>query len=57
MLLQAGIRKIYYLRNYHNDPYAVSLLERKDVAVQRVEIDKKYLNAIYTDDHFNEQES
>lgn len=57
MLLQAGIRKIYYLRNYHNDPYAVALLERKNVEVQRVEIDQKYLNAIYTDDHFNEQES
>lgn len=57
MLLQAGIRKIYYLRNYHNDPYAVSLLERKKVAVQHVEIDKKYLNDLFNNEHFNEQES
>lgn len=43
MLLQAGIKKIHYLRNYHNDPYAVSLLELKDVTVSQVKIDEKYM--------------
>ncbi|GBG93911.1 competence protein ComEB [Ligilactobacillus salitolerans] len=56
MLLQAGIRKIYYLRNYHNDQYAVELLKRKEVEVQRVEIDEKYLHKIFSDEHFNRQE-
>ncbi|MBN7275182.1 ComE operon protein 2 [Ligilactobacillus pobuzihii] len=56
MLLQAGIQKIYYLRNYHNDPYAVSLLKRKNVTVQEVGIDEKYLNDIFTDEHFRPKE-
>ena len=56
MLLQAGIQKIYYLRNYHNDPYAVSLLKRKKVTVQEVGIDEKYLNDIFTDEHFRPKE-
>lgn len=43
MLLQAGIKKIHYLRNYHNDPYAVSLLKLKNVTVSQVEIDEKYM--------------
>lgn len=43
MLLQAGIKKIHYLRNYHNDHYAVSLLELKDVTVSQVKIDEKYM--------------
>ena len=33
MLLQTGIVKINYLRNYNNDPYAVALLKRKNVVV------------------------
>lgn len=56
MLLQAGVQKIYYLRNYHNDPYAVSLLNRKNVTVQEVGIDEKYLNGIFTDEHFRPKE-
>ena len=42
MLLQAGIKKIYYLRNYHNDDYAVRLLKLKNVAVSQVKIDKVF---------------
>lgn len=36
MLLQAGITHIYYLRNYHNDDYAVRLIKMKGVAVTRL---------------------
>ena len=36
MLLQTGIVKINYLRNYNNDPYAVALLKRKIVAVKQI---------------------
>ena len=45
-LLQAGIKKIYYMRNYHNDDYAIRLLKRKKVAVEQVKGEPKYLNAV-----------
>lgn len=45
-LLQAGIKKIYYMRNYHNDDYAIRLLKRKKVAVEQVKVEPKYLNAV-----------
>ena len=45
-LLQAGIKKIYYMRNYHNDDYAIRLLKRKKVAVEKVKVEPKYLNTV-----------
>ena len=45
-LLQAGIKKIYYMRNYHNDDYAIRLLKRKKVAVEQIKVEPKYLNAV-----------
>lgn len=45
-LLQAGIKKIYYMRNYHNDDYAIRLLKRKKVAVEQVKVESKYLNTV-----------
>ena len=35
-LLQAGIKKINYLRNYNNDEFAMSLIKAKNVALQQV---------------------
>lgn len=46
MLLQAGIKKIYYLRNYHNNPYAVKLLKLKNVEIEQVEVDLENLDAV-----------
>ena len=46
MLLQAGITKIHYLRNYHNDDYAMSLIERKHVALQQVKFDQSALDKL-----------
>lgn len=46
MLLQAGIKKIYYLRNYHNDPYALSLLKKKKVECKQVSINPQYLQSV-----------
>ncbi|ETA74851.1 ComE operon protein 2 [Ligilactobacillus equi] len=46
MLLQAGITKIHYLRNYHNDSYAMQLLQKKKVTVQQVKIDDQYLEDV-----------
>ncbi|AUJ32311.1 MAG: ComE operon protein 2 [Liquorilactobacillus nagelii] len=46
MLLQAGICKIYYLRNYHNDNYALKLMKLKKIAVEQVTLDSKYLQLL-----------
>jgi len=43
MLLQAGIRKITYMRNYHNDPYAQKLIALKHVALNQVTVDPELL--------------
>ena len=40
MLLQAGVKKIHYLRNYNNDSYALELLKLKEVALEQVKLDK-----------------
>ena len=44
MLLQAGVKKIHYLRNYNNDSYALELLELKEVALEQVKLDKEYID-------------
>ena len=49
MLLQAGIQKIHYLRNYHNDAYAMSLIERNHVALQQVQFDQSDLDKLNLD--------
>ncbi|WP_338209502.1 ComE operon protein 2 [Lactiplantibacillus paraxiangfangensis] len=49
MLLQAGIQKIHYLRNYHNDDYAMSLIKRKNVALQQVKFDQADLDKLGLD--------
>lgn len=46
MLLQAGIQKITYLRNYHNDPYAQKLLRLKNVTVNQVTVDATLLDTL-----------
>lgn len=48
MLLQAGIKKIYYLRNYHNDDYAVRLMKLKRVAAEQVKIENRYLASLHS---------
>lgn len=49
MLLQAGITKIHYLRNYHNDAYAMDLIKRKHVALQQVKFDQSDLDKLGLD--------
>jgi len=39
MLLQAGITQINYLRNYHNDEYAMKLLKLKNIELKQVKLD------------------
>ncbi|MDN2452458.1 ComE operon protein 2 [Lactobacillus sp. UCMA15818] len=52
MLLQSGIKKIYFLRNYHNDEYALKLMKLKNVEVEQVKLDAAYLQKVATDSLF-----
>lgn len=52
MLLQSGIKKICYLRNYHNDEYALKLMKLKNVEVEQVKLDAAYLQKVATDSLF-----
>ncbi|HJE86657.1 ComE operon protein 2 [Levilactobacillus brevis] len=49
MLLQAGIRKITYMRNYHNDPYAQKLIALKHVELNQVQVDPQLLTQLSFD--------
>ena len=42
MILQAGIKKIHYLEDYHNDPYAIKLIEQAHVQCQKVTLSNEY---------------
>ncbi|MHA8138588.1 ComE operon protein 2 [Lactobacillaceae bacterium Scapto_B20] len=46
MLLQAGIVKINYLRNYNNDDYALHLLKLKNIELQQVKLDQDTLSQL-----------
>lgn len=41
LLLQAGIKKINFMRDYHNDEFAESLLEEKNVALVQVPFEER----------------
>ncbi|MBP1045895.1 ComE operon protein 2 [Enterococcus sp. BWM-S5] len=42
MVLQAGIKKIHYLKDYRNDPYAVELIAKAGATADKVTLSKKY---------------
>ena len=46
LLLQAGITKINYLRNYHNDDFVMNLLQVKNVSIEQVVATKADLQKI-----------
>ena len=54
-LLQAGIKKINYLRNYNNDDFAMSLITTKQVALQQVQITTDTLAQIDFDKYVMEE--
>lgn len=37
-IIQSGIRKIYFLKNYHNHSYALKLLEQANIKVEQVAV-------------------
>ncbi|RST98679.1 ComE operon protein 2 [Vagococcus penaei] len=46
MIIQAGIKKIVYLKDYHNNDYALRLIEQAGVEVEQVILSKKYFAEI-----------
>ncbi|MHC5227621.1 ComE operon protein 2 [Enterococcus sp. LJL99] len=42
MILQAGIKKIHYLKDYRNDAYALDLIKQVGAEVNQVVLSKKY---------------
>lgn len=46
LLLQAGVSKINYMRNYRNDPFAEELLQQKQVPLQQVPFSQETANQI-----------
>ena len=45
-LVQAGIKKINYYYDYHDNPLALKLLREKGVAIEQVTLDHKYVQSL-----------
>lgn len=45
-ILQAGIKKIHYLHDYRNNPYALELIEHVGAEVHQVTLDKSYFDKL-----------
>lgn len=45
-LLQAGIKKIHYLKDYHNNPYALELINHVGASVHQVNLESKYFTKL-----------
>lgn len=46
MLLQAGITKINYLRNYHNNDYAQKLINLKSIELNKIKLTQADMNRV-----------
>ena len=42
-LVQAGIKKINYFYDYHDDPLTLKLLQDKHIGLEQVKLEKKYV--------------
>lgn len=49
-IIQAGIRKVYYAKDYRNDPFAEQLFREAGVAVQRVPFEQTSIDLIPSDE-------
>lgn len=58
-IIQAGIKTLYYLHEYHNHPYAVQLLNHAGVKVEQVSVPTNFFQSIgeaYTPTHSTDSE-
>ncbi|EEW53440.1 ComE operon protein 2 [Limosilactobacillus antri] len=54
-LLQAGIKEINYIRNYHNDDYAMKLIKLKHVRLCQINLDQDILGQVHLDQYIDPQ--
>lgn len=54
-LLQAGIKEINYIRNYHNDDYAMKLIKLKNVRLRQINLDQDILDQVHLDQYIDPQ--
>ena len=54
-LLQAGIKEINYIRNYHNDDYAMKLIKLKHVRLRQINLDQDILDQVHLDRYIDPQ--
>jgi dCMP deaminase len=52
-LLQAGIKEINYIRNYHNDEYAMRLIKLKDIRLNQIKLDDNILEQVNLDQYIH----
>lgn len=52
-LLQAGIKEINYIRDYHNDAYAKELIKLKNVQLHHIKLDDNILDEVNLDQYIN----
>ncbi|WP_283621154.1 ComE operon protein 2 [Limosilactobacillus avium] len=52
-LLQAGIKEINYIRNYHNDDYAMKLIKMKNVKLRQIKLDTNILDEVHLDQYID----
>ena len=52
-LLQAGIKEINYIRNYHNDEYAMKLIKLKNIRLNQIKLDDNILEQVALDQYIH----
>jgi dCMP deaminase len=50
-LIQAGIKTVYYAKDYKNHPYALELFEQAGVNIAKVPFDETYLSLLIKTNH------
>lgn len=55
-LLQAGIKEINYIRNYHNDEYAMKLIKLKDIRLNQIKLDDNILEQVALDQYIHPEQ-
>ncbi|MDP4162295.1 MAG: ComE operon protein 2 [Bacillota bacterium] len=43
-IIQAGIQKVYYAKDYKNHPYAIELFEKAGVGMEQIELEEKIID-------------
>lgn len=49
VIIQAGIKNLYYLKDYNNSEYAKELLEHSKISIEKVEMEDNFFLHIHED--------